>query len=489
MASIFHHNLSKDLSLILDDADDYNVIIQVGENQNTKEFRAHSVILRARSPYFKSALSENWITKKGNMIMFSKPNLSPTIFDMILKYIYTGELDLTKQSGENILGLLVASDELLLEELFNYVQDYLIDIQARWVHANFILVLHTVFKLDNCKRLQDYCLESICENPLPFFSSKTFPSIDKEILFCLLKREDLQIEEIFVWEYLIKWGIEQTPDLGSKNSDRVMWNNYNFKSLEKTLDQFIPLIRFVGISRAEFFDKVRPYKPIFPNHIYEEIEEFYYKDSLPKTMILPPRTEFTGIGKFESNIINSKLAKIIINWIDKKNAKYIRARNDPLYKLKLIYRGSRDGISSESFREKCNGRVASLVLIKVKGINKIFGGYSSIGFSSLGEDYIIRDGYLFYSSSDNFIFSFENSEDTQNMKISRVVNKYKAILDHVPDGFNFGQGSLGMDNEYLFVNNSCENYEYDINSADTIDYTIEQIESFTVNTMDNISYN
>jgi len=83
--SLFHSGLSKDLSLILNDADDYNVIIQVGENQNTKEFRAHSVILRARSPYFKSALSTNWITKKDNMIMFSKPNVIPSVFDMILK--------------------------------------------------------------------------------------------------------------------------------------------------------------------------------------------------------------------------------------------------------------------------------------------------------------------------------------------------------------------------------------------------------------------
>ena len=85
MVSKFHSNLSKDLSLVLNDADDFNVIIQVGENKNTKEFRAHSVILRARSPYFKSALSNEWITKKNNMIMFNKPNITPTVFDMILK--------------------------------------------------------------------------------------------------------------------------------------------------------------------------------------------------------------------------------------------------------------------------------------------------------------------------------------------------------------------------------------------------------------------
>jgi hypothetical protein len=85
MTLIFHSGLSKDLSLILNNPDDYNVIIQVGENQNAKEFRAHSIILRARSPYFKSALSTDWITKKNNMIMFKKPNITPSVFDMILK--------------------------------------------------------------------------------------------------------------------------------------------------------------------------------------------------------------------------------------------------------------------------------------------------------------------------------------------------------------------------------------------------------------------
>ena len=63
----------------------HDVIIQVGENQDMKKFRAHSVILRARSPYFKSALSTNWIKTENNMIVFNKSNITPTVFDMILK--------------------------------------------------------------------------------------------------------------------------------------------------------------------------------------------------------------------------------------------------------------------------------------------------------------------------------------------------------------------------------------------------------------------
>ncbi len=85
MSSKFHSSLLKDISLMLTNANDHDVIIQVGENQNIKEFRAHSSILRARSNYFKSALSAEWITKKNNLFEFKKPNINPTIFELILK--------------------------------------------------------------------------------------------------------------------------------------------------------------------------------------------------------------------------------------------------------------------------------------------------------------------------------------------------------------------------------------------------------------------
>ncbi|RIA94562.1 BTB/POZ protein [Glomus cerebriforme] len=139
MASKVHMSfLIEDLSLMLSDSDDHNVIIQVGENKNMKEFCAHSNILKARSPYFNDV---KWITKtdkKDNMFEFKLPNINPTVFEMILKYIYTSKVDLTKQTGENILGLLVASDELLLRKLFEYVQDHLIkNNQHGRLHAKF----------------------------------------------------------------------------------------------------------------------------------------------------------------------------------------------------------------------------------------------------------------------------------------------------------------------------------------------------------------
>ncbi|GBC38177.2 uncharacterized protein OCT59_005928 [Rhizophagus irregularis] len=388
----------------------------------------------------------------------------------MIRYIYTGELDLIEQPGEDILKLLIASDELLLEELVEYLRNYLIEYQRNWVQKNLVLVLNTACKLTSCMILQDYCFEIICLNSELLITSDNFLSLDKHIFYDLLERENLLIKEIVAWDHLIRWGIEQTPGLESENSDRNKWNKGDYEALYETLYQFIPLIRFVDITFDDYNNKIKPYKDIIPKQIYEEIKEFYNKGTYPKLTTLPPR-----IGKFDSKIIKPKLAKIILKWINKEDFWISR------YDFNLIYRGSIDGISTESFKNKCKGQVESLVLIKVKQTNKIFGGYSSIGFNKIG-DSLLRIDYNnlpFYYSSDNFIFSFENDEDTQNMKISRVINYDKAIYDYHGTGFDFGFNSLYInDYQWLKAHNSDRNYENNLNTNEV--YNIEEIETFVI---------
>ncbi|CAG8818920.1 11603_t:CDS:2, partial [Dentiscutata erythropus] len=115
-------DLSNELSNIFEDSNDYDVVIQAGKEPDFKEFKAHSVILRARSPYFKVALSDKWVK---NINYFPKPNISPAVFHLILRYIYTGILDLKDQPGSNIFALLVAADELLHDRLVDHVQKYI----------------------------------------------------------------------------------------------------------------------------------------------------------------------------------------------------------------------------------------------------------------------------------------------------------------------------------------------------------------------------
>lgn len=85
MTSNLEKILLTEIGHLYQNADDYNVQIHVGQENNAQIFLAHSVILRARSPYFRAALSVNWAKTDGNIIILKKPNISPNVFEIILK--------------------------------------------------------------------------------------------------------------------------------------------------------------------------------------------------------------------------------------------------------------------------------------------------------------------------------------------------------------------------------------------------------------------
>ena len=71
---------------MLIESDFYDTEIKVGaEQDDIRIFNAHSCILKARSSYFKAALSNNWANKSedGNFL-FEKDNISSRTFGIIL---------------------------------------------------------------------------------------------------------------------------------------------------------------------------------------------------------------------------------------------------------------------------------------------------------------------------------------------------------------------------------------------------------------------
>ena len=103
MTESFLMDLSQDIGQLFSTGENYDLIIQAGENQNVKEFFAHSLILSARSSYFKTALSREWAKKENGIIIFKKPNISPEIIEIILEYLYTGLINLDKENAEQLL--------------------------------------------------------------------------------------------------------------------------------------------------------------------------------------------------------------------------------------------------------------------------------------------------------------------------------------------------------------------------------------------------
>ncbi|RHZ72836.1 hypothetical protein Glove_238g15 [Diversispora epigaea] len=468
MPSQFFSNLSQDYSQLLDNADDYNVSIHVGEGSNIKEFHAHSNILRARSPYFMRAFSSDWVVKKDNIIIFNKPNITPMVFAMMLKFIYAGVIDLDKQSGSDILGLLVASDELLLDELITHCQDHLIEEKANWLKTNIIQVLQTVIKHDRCKKLQDHCLEYICQNPQPFFFSRNFQSLDRDILYGLLLRDELRIDEIEVWEHLIKWGIAQI----SMNNDKLVtdvtkWSEKNFDLLKKCLESFIPLIRFFEISSRDFYYKIRPYKKILPRNVYEDVMSYHLAGTEPKTII--NLTSRIGSWQIDSNIIKPKHAAILANWINRSEDEHGIITTKIPYDFTLLYRGTLHGFKDEIFRGYVNNQGSAVVIIKVKGSNQIIGGYNPCGW-------IYRSIPTWTNTFDSFIFTFGNGKTNSNVKVSRVNNAEYAVYDNANNGAQFGQSDLVIKHSI----GTCNMHSYKDRIMDTNSFIIEEIEAFKI---------
>ncbi|CAG8694079.1 6602_t:CDS:2, partial [Cetraspora pellucida] len=99
---------SRDFCQLLESAAFYDVIIRVGKDDNVKEFQAHSLILRARSTYFRSTLAGDKSKPEYDKIIVNKSNISEAAFEVIL----SGKVDFMNCEGQQTLDLLFAADEL-----------------------------------------------------------------------------------------------------------------------------------------------------------------------------------------------------------------------------------------------------------------------------------------------------------------------------------------------------------------------------------------
>ncbi|GBB96936.1 hypothetical protein RclHR1_02880002 [Rhizophagus clarus] len=366
---------------------------------------------------------------------------------IILKYIYGGIISLNEQEPSEILKILAAADQLLLQELIEYLQKYLIENKSDWMEQNFELIYQTSFKSNSLLELQQYCTNLMAKSPEKVFKSLDFTSIPEKSLLSLIKRDDLQMKEIEIWEHVLKWGLEKNATL---LPDPTTWSDDDFKMMKNTLEQCLPLVRFFSLSSDDFFQNVRPYKKILKHQLYEELLESYLNSSCePSEDILLPRCRNID-GIIDSKIVNLNIVSLISRWIDKIDIKskfaYLRELYLP-YKFQLLLRGSRDGFTPKKFHELCNDKLYTVTFIKIKETEEIIGGYNPLEWKS-SSDYI--------KTKDSFIFSFKNKNDFKDPTLSYVMDMDYALYY---DGY-FGP-TFGEDIEiYVEVDDDSKEYDY-----------------------------
>src|SRR6266536_2781111 len=183
--------------------------------------------------------------------------------------------------------------------------------------------------------------------------------------------------------------------------------------MENTLQRCLSLIRFFSLSSKEFLQRVRPYKKLLKRKLYENLLNSHLDPiSEPIDNIsLPRNIKIERI--IDSKIVNLDIVSTISRWIDKTviiNNKFTHIRELYLpYKFELLLRGSRDGLTSKTFHELCDGKPNTITFIKVKGTEEILGGYNPLKWESSGG---------WFKTKDSFIFSFKN----KNIKDAVISN-------------------------------------------------------------------
>ncbi|GBC40959.2 BTB/POZ protein [Rhizophagus irregularis DAOM 181602=DAOM 197198] len=285
MSTHFFQKLSQNYIEILKDDEYYDITIEVASNK---------------------------IRNDGNLNHIKLPNISPEIFQVILKYIYGGIFSLDEQDTINISKILTAADQLHLQELVDYLQKYLIKNKSEWIEQYFGLIHQISFQSNLLLELQQFCTDYIAEFPEKIFKSLDFTSISEKSLISLIKRDDLKIDEVKIWDYVLKWGLAQNSSI---ISDPATWSDNEFNMMNITLQNCLPFIRFFGLSSKDFFRNVRPYRKFLKDQLYEELLEFHLdtESQIPNNILFPRSNELC------SKIININIVSLTSAWIDNTN--------------------------------------------------------------------------------------------------------------------------------------------------------------------------
>src|SRR5688572_6601860 len=113
----------------------------------------------------------------------------------------------------NFFNVLIAADGLLLQELVDYLQKYLIENKSGWMVQHFELIHRTSFQSEILLELQQFCTDIMTKSPEKIFKSLDFTSLPEKSLVLLIKKDDLQMKEMEIWEHVLKWGLARNPTI------------------------------------------------------------------------------------------------------------------------------------------------------------------------------------------------------------------------------------------------------------------------------------
>ncbi|XP_070774700.1 kelch-like protein 40a isoform X3 [Enoplosus armatus] len=212
-----------------------------------KEFPCHRLVLAASSPFFKAMfLSDLEESKKREIVL---KDVEPGVMGMILRYLYTSDINLTEQ---NVQDIFMIANMYQIPSIFSVCVSYL---QEKLVLGNCLAIFRLGLLLD-CPRLALNAREFICERYQVVVRDQDFLQLGPSELAIIITSDALNVErEELVFESLMDW-------VRHDDTNRV-----------KDLPELLHCVRFRLIPLDYFKEKVERHQYIrFSQEIKKDLD-------------------------------------------------------------------------------------------------------------------------------------------------------------------------------------------------------------------------
>ncbi|CAB4480879.1 unnamed protein product [Rhizophagus irregularis] len=111
----------------------------------------------------------------------NKPNITPDVFRVILKFMYTGTIVMSDNMLSYYLDILIAADELALIELIDYLVEYILKKETFWFRRNLVKIHRISSQHEAFHKLKTTCEEIIQKDSSTFLRSKDIGNLEESI--------------------------------------------------------------------------------------------------------------------------------------------------------------------------------------------------------------------------------------------------------------------------------------------------------------------
>ncbi|XP_013386966.1 BTB/POZ domain-containing protein 9-like isoform X2 [Lingula anatina] len=234
-------HLSDNIGALFENADYHDVTIIVEQ----QHFSAHKVILAARSEYFRALLFGGM--RESNCKEIELKDTSATAFRHLLKYIYTGRVNLGEMTEDVVLDVLGLAHQYGFVEMEKAISEYLKAV----LNTKNVCLIYDIASMYSLRTLSDTCFHYMDRNAQDIINSEAFLCLSESALCEMLARDSFCAPEVEIFNAVCLW-YEKNPNC---DIAKIMKN-----------------IRLTLMSLQDLLNKVRPKELVSADAILDAIK-------------------------------------------------------------------------------------------------------------------------------------------------------------------------------------------------------------------------